>query len=204
MAPLRHGLDTKATVFTWSITTDIRANLLSARFSKRAPAATRILFSACCRDHDDTGVTELTDRICRVRRPVDNPCTASTGRRILIAWMGSAGVNSRIGRDKGRADGVERVDARADWDADHRNERRPARQRIAVGMLITGRSPHRTGRVAFPYPAATWMFDGEAVVGPQVRMRGFGSHWSTSLLIRSHPSCAVLLAALRQHAHPKD
>src|SRR6267143_5012757 len=95
MAPLRHGLDTKATVFTWSITTDIRANLLSARFSKRAPAATRILFSACCRDHDDTGVIELTDRICRVRRPVDNPCTASTGRRILIAWMGSAGVNPR-------------------------------------------------------------------------------------------------------------
>jgi len=26
MAPLRHGLDIKATVFTWSITTDIRAN----------------------------------------------------------------------------------------------------------------------------------------------------------------------------------
>src|SRR4029077_7079077 len=73
MAPLRHGLDTKATVFTWSITTDIRANLLSARFSKRAPAATGILFSACCRDHDDTGATELTDRICRVRRPVDIP-----------------------------------------------------------------------------------------------------------------------------------
>src|SRR5271169_5504629 len=73
MAPLRHGLDIKATVFTWSITTDIRANLLSARFSKRAPAATRILFSACCRDHDDTGATELTDRICRVRRPVDIP-----------------------------------------------------------------------------------------------------------------------------------
>ena len=69
MALLRHGLDTKATVFTWSITTDIRANLLSARFSKRAPGATRILFSACCRDHDDTGATELTDRICRVRRP---------------------------------------------------------------------------------------------------------------------------------------
>src|SRR5271163_2857165 len=73
MAPLRHGLDIKATVFTWSITTDIRTNLLSARFSKRAPAATRILFSACCRDHDDTGATELTDRICRVRRPVDIP-----------------------------------------------------------------------------------------------------------------------------------
>src|SRR6516165_2858452 len=73
MAPLRHGLDIKATVFTWSITTDIRANLLSARFSKRAPAATRILFSACCRDHDDTGANELTDRICRVRRPVDIP-----------------------------------------------------------------------------------------------------------------------------------
>src|SRR6516162_10129594 len=63
----------QGTVFTWSITTDIRANLLSARFSKRAPAATRILFSACCRDHDDTGATELTDRICRVRRPVDIP-----------------------------------------------------------------------------------------------------------------------------------
>src|SRR4029077_16404702 len=73
MAPLRHGLDTKATVFTWSITTDIRANLLSARFSKRAPAATRTLFSACFRGHYDTGVTELTDRICRVRRPVDIP-----------------------------------------------------------------------------------------------------------------------------------
>jgi hypothetical protein len=39
MAPLRHGLDIKATAFTWSITTDIRADLLSARFSKRAPAA---------------------------------------------------------------------------------------------------------------------------------------------------------------------
>src|ERR1700738_1836293 len=73
MAPLRHGLDTKETVFTWSITTDIRDNLLSARFSKRAPGATRILFSACCRDYDDTGATELTDRICRVRRPVDIP-----------------------------------------------------------------------------------------------------------------------------------
>ena len=148
MGPLRHGLDTKATVFTWSITTDIRANLLSARFSKRAPAATRILFSACCRDHDDTSVTELTDRICRVRRPVDNPCTASTGTRILIAWMSSAGVNLRIGRDKGRADGVERVDARADRDADHRSERRPARQRIAVGMLITGPpAPNRTSAI---------------------------------------------------------
>src|SRR4029077_1171035 len=55
------------------LTTDIRANLLSARFSKRAPAATPILFSACCRDHDDTGATELTDRICRLRRPVDIP-----------------------------------------------------------------------------------------------------------------------------------
>ena len=32
MAPLRPGLDIKATVFTWSITTDIQANLLSARF----------------------------------------------------------------------------------------------------------------------------------------------------------------------------
>ena len=32
-----HGLDAKATIFTWSITTDIRANLLSARFSKRHP-----------------------------------------------------------------------------------------------------------------------------------------------------------------------
>ena len=59
MAPVRHGLDIKATVFTWSITTDIRANLLSARFSKRAPAATRILFSACCRDHDDTVLAAL-------------------------------------------------------------------------------------------------------------------------------------------------
>jgi hypothetical protein len=92
MAPLRHGLDTKATVLTWSITTDKRANLLLARFSNRAPGATRILFSACCRDHDDPSATELTERICRVGRPVDIPCTAPTGRRILIAWMGSAGV----------------------------------------------------------------------------------------------------------------
>jgi len=35
MAPLRHGLDIKATVFTWSITTDTRANLLSARIFKK-------------------------------------------------------------------------------------------------------------------------------------------------------------------------
>jgi hypothetical protein len=99
MGPLRQGLDTKATVFTWSITTDIRANLLSARSSKgtrRDPDS----FLGLLSDHDDTGVTELTDRICRVRRPVDNPCTASTGRPILIAWMGSAGVNPRIGRDR--------------------------------------------------------------------------------------------------------
>jgi len=34
MPPLRHEPDTKATVFTWSITTDIRANLLSAVFKK--------------------------------------------------------------------------------------------------------------------------------------------------------------------------
>jgi len=54
---------------------DIRANLLSARFSKRAPAAIRILSSACCRDHHDTGATELTDKICRVRRPVGIPAT---------------------------------------------------------------------------------------------------------------------------------
>src|SRR5438093_11392603 len=40
---------------------------------KKGTGATRILFSACCRDHDDTGATELTDRICRVRRPVDIP-----------------------------------------------------------------------------------------------------------------------------------
>jgi hypothetical protein len=94
MALLRHGLDTKATVFTWSITTDIRANLLSARFSKRAPAATRILFLACCRDHDDTGVTELLTGFVASVAPCRYPCTAPTGRRILIAWMGSAGVAS--------------------------------------------------------------------------------------------------------------
>jgi hypothetical protein len=35
MGPLRHGLDTKATVFTWSITTDIRANfIIGAVFKK--------------------------------------------------------------------------------------------------------------------------------------------------------------------------
>src|ERR1700730_5588054 len=91
MAPLRQGLDTKETVFTWSITTDIRANLLSARFSKRAPAATWILFSACCRDHDDTGATELTDRICRVRRPVDIPPTRHRFR-VLTFGQPSSGI----------------------------------------------------------------------------------------------------------------
>ena len=58
---MRQGLDIKATVFTWSITTDIRANLLSARFSKRAPAATRIHFSARCSNRRSTirGVTDF-------------------------------------------------------------------------------------------------------------------------------------------------
>jgi hypothetical protein len=42
----------------------IRASLLSARFSKRAPAVIRILSFACCRGHHDSGTTELTDKIC--------------------------------------------------------------------------------------------------------------------------------------------
>src|SRR6516162_11029784 len=91
MAPLRHGLDIKATVFTWSITTDIRANLLSARFSERAPAATRILFSACCRDHDDTRVlarrgrefgSALAERVAKTKLAlgISAPCGGS-GKR---------------------------------------------------------------------------------------------------------------------------
>ena len=65
---MRHGLDIKATVFTWSITTDIRANLLSARFSKRVPGARGFFSRPVVGATIIPGATELTDRICRVRR----------------------------------------------------------------------------------------------------------------------------------------
>jgi hypothetical protein len=60
---LRRVLNIMAIVFKWSITTLIRANLLSERFSKRAPGAIRILFLACCQGQHDRGATQLIDKI---------------------------------------------------------------------------------------------------------------------------------------------
>src|SRR6516225_5133847 len=69
-------------------------------------------------------------------------------------------------------------------------------------MPVTEHPPHRTGRAAFPHPAPTRMFDGEALVGPWVK-----DAWLWEPLVREPvdpvPPRAVLLAAPRQRAHPE-
>src|ERR1700757_3100110 len=71
-----------------------------------------------------------------------------------------------------------------------------------AGMAASLAAPEpdvRHSRIRLP----PWMFDGEAVVGPQVKDARL---WQPLVHepVDPVPSCAVLLAALRQHAHPKD
>src|SRR6516165_10222771 len=89
-------------VSTWSITTLTRANLLSERFSKRAPAAIRIHSLVCCRGHRDTSALtsgKNTMRLAideRCDRCVEIPnCTRATGLSLFtlsadvhLRWIG--------------------------------------------------------------------------------------------------------------------
>jgi hypothetical protein len=43
---------------------------------------------------------------------------------------------------------------------------------IAVEMPITGHPPHGSGRARFEHPAPTWVFDGEALIGPGMKADG--------------------------------